>query len=82
MVAFQVPITFDFKGVMLEITTAANVARAHREGYAWHTWFSNEDRDAPASWRTLAERCVDGIMTARPRALHRVLARTERPAGC
>jgi glycerophosphoryl diester phosphodiesterase len=82
VVAFQVPITFDFGGTLLEVTTAQNVARAHGEGYAWQNWFSGEDRDAPGSWRRLIEMCVDGIMTARPRALERTLSRTERPASC
>ena len=47
VVAFQVPITFTTGGSQLQVTTAENVARAHREGYAWQNWFSNEDRDAP-----------------------------------
>ena len=82
VVAFQVPITFDVGGTLLQVTTAENVARAHGEGYAWQNWFSGDDRDAPDTWPRLVEMCVDGIMTARPRALERVLARTERPAGC
>ncbi|HEV3375648.1 MAG TPA: glycerophosphodiester phosphodiesterase family protein [Thermoleophilaceae bacterium] len=80
--AFQLPITFEQAGTTLEITTAENVARAHREGYAWHNWFSGEDRDAPATWRRLIDMCVDGIMTSRSRALERVLRRHERPASC
>lgn len=82
VVAFQVPITFDAGGTLLEVTTAENVARAHREGYAWQNWFSGNDSDAPGTWARLIEMCVDGIMTARPRALERVLERTKRPAGC
>ena len=82
VVAFQVPITFDVGGTLLQVTTAENVARAHGEGYAWQNWFSGDDRDAPDTWPRLVEMCVDGIMTARPRALERVLDRTERPAGC
>jgi glycerophosphoryl diester phosphodiesterase len=82
VVAFQVPITFRFGETLLQVTTAENVARAHAEGYAWQNWFSGEDRDAPATWPSLVAMCVDGIMSARPRALERVLARIERPAGC
>lgn len=82
VVAFQVPITFDLGGTLLQVTTAENVARAHAEGYAWQNWFSGDDRDAPGTWPRLVEMCVDGIMTARPRALERVLDRTQRPAGC
>ncbi len=82
VVAFQVPITFETGGTVLEVTTAENVARAHREGYAWQNWFSGNDRDAPATWRRLIDMCVDGIMTSRSTALERVLRRHARPAAC
>jgi glycerophosphoryl diester phosphodiesterase len=80
--AFQVPITFEQNGTLLQVTTPENVARAHREGYAWQNWFSGDDRDAPATWRSLIDMCVDGIMTSRSRALGRVLRRHARPANC
>jgi glycerophosphoryl diester phosphodiesterase len=80
--AFQVPITFEQNGTLLQVTTPENVARAHREGYAWQNWFSGNDRDAPATWRSLIDMCVDGIMTSRSRALERVLRRHARPAAC
>ncbi len=76
------PITFELSGSTIEVTTQDNVARAHREGYAWQNWFSGDDRDAPATWRRLIDMCVDGIMTSRSRALERVLRRHERPAAC
>jgi glycerophosphoryl diester phosphodiesterase len=82
VVAFQVPITFRTGGTLLEVTTADNVARAHREGYAWQNWFSSDDRDAPATWRRLIDMCVDGIMTSRSTALERVLRDHKRPASC
>ena len=82
VVAFQVPITFETGGTVLEVTTADNVARAHREGYAWQNWFSGNDRDAPDTWRRLIDMCVDGIMTSRSAALERVLRRHDRPAAC
>jgi glycerophosphoryl diester phosphodiesterase len=82
VVAFQVPITFVLGGSPINITTAENVARAHRDGYAWQNWFSNEDRDAPATWRRLIDMCVDGTMTSRPVAYERVLRRHKRPAAC
>jgi len=82
VVAFQVPITFTSDGTTLQVTTADNVARAHREGYAWQNWFSNEDRDAPATWRSLIDMCVDGTMTSRPVAYERVLRRHPRPSAC
>jgi glycerophosphoryl diester phosphodiesterase len=80
--AFQVPITFEQAGSTIQVTTPENVARAHREGYAWQNWFSGDDRDAPATWRRLIDMCVDGIMTSRSRALERVLRRHERPDAC
>jgi glycerophosphoryl diester phosphodiesterase len=82
VVAFQVPITFTTEGRVLDVTTPDNIARAHREGYAWQNWFSNEDRDAPATWRRLIDMCVDGTMTSRPRAFERVLSEHKRPASC
>jgi glycerophosphoryl diester phosphodiesterase len=82
VVAFQVPITFRSGNTLLEVTTADNVARAHREGYAWQNWFSNDDRDAGATWRRLIDMCVDGIMTSRSTALQKVLRSYQRPAVC
>jgi glycerophosphoryl diester phosphodiesterase len=82
VVAFQVPITFNNSGTLLQVTTAENVARAHREGYAWQNWFSGDDRDAPGSWRDLIDMCVDGTMTSHPRAYERVLRKHKRPASC
>jgi glycerophosphoryl diester phosphodiesterase len=82
VVAFQVPITFNLSGTPIPITTAQNVARAHNEGYAWQNWFSNEDRDAPATWRSLIDMCVDGTMTSHPVAYEKVLKQHHRPAAC
>ena len=82
VVAFQVPVTFQLGGSQLDVTTAGNVARAHRDGYAWQNWFSDEDRDAPATWRKLIDMCVDGTMTSRPRMYEKVLRAHPRPAAC
>jgi glycerophosphoryl diester phosphodiesterase len=82
VVAFQVPITFQNGDTVLQVTTAQNVAHAHSEGYAWQNWFSNDDRDAPATWRSLIDMCVDGTMTSRPVAYELVLRRHPRPAAC
>jgi glycerophosphoryl diester phosphodiesterase len=82
VVAFQVPITYGFGGTLLTITTRENVARAHKQGYAWQNWFSRDDRDYPPTWRRLVDMCVDGIMTSRPIALERVLRRTRAPDRC
>ena len=81
MAAFQVPITFRFGPTLLEVTTPANVNRAHAEGYAWQNWFGGDDRDAPATWRKLIDMCVDGTMTSRPRAYERVLRSHPRPSA-
>jgi glycerophosphoryl diester phosphodiesterase len=82
VVALQMPIIFRFGGMPIVVTTADNVARAHREGYAWQNWFSADDRDDPDTWRRLIDMCVDGIMTSRPRALERVLRAHRRPVSC
>ena len=76
------PITFAWAAQLIDVTTKANVARAHAEGYAWQNWFSSDDRDAPRSWRKLVDMCVDGIMTSSPAALERVLDRKRVPASC
>jgi glycerophosphoryl diester phosphodiesterase len=82
VVVFQVPITSRVGGTLLEVTTKANVARAHGQGFAWQNWFSGDDRDAPRTWRSLVDMCVDGIMTSRPVALEKVLRATRPPADC
>jgi glycerophosphoryl diester phosphodiesterase len=82
VVAFQVPITTRVGGTLLEVTTKANVTRAHGEGYAWQNWFSDDDRDAPGTWRSLVDMCVDGIMTSHPVALQKVLRGKHPRADC
>ena len=79
--AFQLPITYEFGGQVLDVTTAENVARAHAAGYAWHTWLSN-DGESPATWRELMDWCVDGVMTARPVAFEKVLRGHDVPEAC
>jgi glycerophosphoryl diester phosphodiesterase len=81
VVAFQLPITYELNGTTLNITTADNVAKAHRDGYAWHTWLS-DDGESPATWTKLIDWCVDGVMTARPVAFEKLLKRHRRPASC
>jgi glycerophosphoryl diester phosphodiesterase len=72
VVAFQLPITYKLGDQTLQITTKDNVARAHREGYAWHTWLS-DDGESPAIWGSLLDMGVDGVMTARPKAFAALL---------
>jgi glycerophosphoryl diester phosphodiesterase len=81
VVAFQLPITYVLGGQSISVTNAENVARAHREGYAWHTWLS-DDGESPATWRQLIDWCVDGVMTARPVAFERVLHGHPAPEAC
>jgi glycerophosphoryl diester phosphodiesterase len=81
VVAFQLPITFVVGEQRLSVTNAENVARAHRDGYAWHTWLSN-DGESPAIWRQLIDWCVDGVMTARPVAFEKVLRGHPAPEAC
>ena len=75
------PITFELGGTPIDVTTAENVAKAHAAGYAWHTWLSN-DGESPATWRTLLDQCVDGVMTARPTAFERMLRSHHIPEAC
>ena len=66
VVAFQLPITYQLNGQTVPITTKDNVARAHSEGYAWHTWLS-DDGESPTIWGSLLDMGVDGVMTAKPK---------------
>jgi glycerophosphoryl diester phosphodiesterase len=72
VVAFQLPITYKLGDQTLQITTKDNVARAHREGYAWHTWLS-DDGETRAIWTSLLDMGVDGVMTAKPKAFAALL---------
>jgi glycerophosphoryl diester phosphodiesterase len=74
VVAFQLPITYQLGGQTLQITTKDNVARAHSEGYAWHTWLS-DDGESPNIWGSLLDMGVDGVMTAKPKEFAALLRR-------
>jgi glycerophosphoryl diester phosphodiesterase len=82
VVAFQVPITYKIGTTLLQVTTPGNVARAHRDGFAWQTWFADQDVDGPSSWSGLLNACVDGVMTARPVAFERFLRTHHEPSSC
>ena len=82
VVAFQVPITYKIGTTVLQISTPGNVARAHRAGFAWQTWFADQDVDGPASWGKLIDACVDGVMTARPVAFQRFRRSHREPSSC
>jgi glycerophosphoryl diester phosphodiesterase len=81
-VAFQIPITFKLGDTVYDVTTPANVARAHRENYAVHTWFGDLDNDGSQNWRKLVDLCVDGIMTSHPIQLERTLRSHRPPSSC
>jgi len=81
-VAFQIPITFKFGTTVYDVTSAANVSRAHVERYAIHTWFGELDVDDAQTWRKLVDLCVDGIMTSHPVQLERTLKSHWAPAAC
>jgi glycerophosphoryl diester phosphodiesterase len=72
-VAFQVPT--EFEGVT--VTDREFVERAHSDGYAVHVWTINDEQ----TMRQLLGWGTDGIMTAQPMRLERVLCRsgTKRP---
>jgi glycerophosphoryl diester phosphodiesterase len=72
-VAFQVPI--EFGGVT--VTDEAFVQQAHGDGYAVHVWTINDE----PTMNQLLDWQVEGIMTAEPMRLERVLCRrgTDRP---
>jgi glycerophosphoryl diester phosphodiesterase len=74
VVALQIPIAFALGGQTLEVTTAESVLQAHRAGYAVHVWLGGEE-ERRRVYDHLLKLCVDGIMTARPRALERRLLR-------
>jgi glycerophosphoryl diester phosphodiesterase len=82
VVALQVPITYLYKGIELPITTKEHVEDAHRRGFAWQNWFSDQDVDGPANWNVLVNDCVDGVMTAAPVAFERFIKTHKRPADC
>ena len=79
--AFQVPITYKVGDDTLQVTTPENVKKAHDAGYAWHVWLSN-DCESTQIWQRVLDACSDGIMTARPRALERMLDTYLPPASC
>jgi glycerophosphoryl diester phosphodiesterase len=69
--AFQVPV--EFSGVT--VVDEPFVDRAHGDGYAVHVWTINEEE----LMRQLLSWDVDGIMSAEPIRLERVLCATDAP---
>ncbi|MDQ3739471.1 MAG: hypothetical protein M3389_00880, partial [Actinomycetota bacterium] len=81
VVAFQIPITFDFGGQRLVVATPENVKRAHEAGYAVHVWLSNDTEDV-ATYRRLLTMCVDAVMAAKPSLFERELRRLKGQDPC
>jgi len=70
-VAVQIPVQFNG----LPVATPEFVARAHADGYAVHVWFSGTAPEDEATYNSLIDRCVDGLMPALPTLLERILDR-------
>jgi glycerophosphoryl diester phosphodiesterase len=81
VVAFQLPITYTVGSQVFNVTTPENVARAHAQGFAWHTWLS-DDGESRQTWTKLIDWCVDGVMTAKPVAFEKLLKSHPAPASC
>ena len=77
---FDPPMTYKFGSTVID--TTQYIARAHQDGYAWHSWFSGDDVDGPAGWTKLIDLCADGIMTSTPVTLEAFLKTHPRPASC
>jgi glycerophosphoryl diester phosphodiesterase len=69
---FQMPITFNLGGTLYQVSTKENIAKAHADGYAWDVWFS-DDGESVATWNRMIDYCADGLMTAQPVKLERLL---------
>lgn len=69
VVAFQVPVTFSG----IPVATPEFVARAHRDGYAVHVWFSGSAPDDAATYNAIIDTGADGIMPAKPTLLESIL---------
>jgi glycerophosphoryl diester phosphodiesterase len=72
VVALQIPITYQFGGQSLQVTTPDSVLKSHRAGYAVHVWLSNDEENTRV-YNRLLSMCVDGIMAAKPKLLERRL---------
>ena len=81
-VALQVPMTYLFGGARIDVLTPEWVGKTHAAGLAWHSWFDGPDVDGPEGWTKLVERCVDGIMTSRSKALEKFLKSNKSPSAC
>ncbi len=65
----QIPMSFDVKGIKLDLTRQTYIDRAHRRGIAVQYWTINDADDM----RFLIEQGADAIMTDDPKLLKKVL---------
>ena len=65
----QIPMSYNIKGIELDLTRKTIIDRAHRSGIAVQFWTINEEEDM----RALIELGADAIMTDDPQLLKRVL---------
>ncbi|MGH3734439.1 MAG: glycerophosphodiester phosphodiesterase [Micromonosporaceae bacterium] len=68
-VALQIPVRFN--GV--QIATPEFIARAHRDGYAVHVWFSGSAVEDAALYNELVDMCADALMPAWPTLFESIL---------
>lgn len=78
----DLPFTYLLNGTELSLGTKDDIARAHAAGYAWHSWFSDQDVDGPAVWTQLLDNCADGVMTSNPVKFEAFLKTHHAPASC
>ena len=65
----QIPMSYNIKGIKLDLTSRSYIERAHKRGIAVQYWTINDADDM----RFLIERGVDAIMTDDPKLLKKVL---------
>jgi glycerophosphoryl diester phosphodiesterase len=78
----DLPMTYKLGDNTLQVASPENIKKAHDNGYAWHSWFADEDVDDVAGWTQLIDWCADGIMTSQPVKLEKFLKAHPAPAAC
>jgi glycerophosphoryl diester phosphodiesterase len=78
----DLPMTYKLGDQTLQVASPENIKKAHDNGYAWHSWFADDDVDGPAGWTQLLEWCADGIMTSTPVVFEKFLKTHAPPASC
>ena len=68
-VALQIPV--QYQGI--KIATREFIARAHRDGYAVHIWFSGTATENRKTYNSLIDICADALMPAKPSLLENIL---------